>query len=154
MTASNHAVTGALMAIVIPNPVAAITAAFLAHFLMDAIPHFGLKEPDIITKNKNSTFLLILLIDLTIAGLLLISLPFAINDGVSSWTIFLAMFACMSPDLVWGWRFWGEVKHGVHRKMSQFSKFHKKIQWKEFPRGIFIEIAWFLVVFNLIFVPL
>lgn len=154
MTASNHAVTGALIAVIFPKPYIAIPLAFAAHFVMDALPHFGVAEKDINKRNKNQIFLLTLMIDIMIAGLLLISLPLVLNQAINPWLLFLSMLACMSPDLVWGRRFYHEVRHKTTKQLSNFSLFHTNIQWSETPKGLIIEILWFIVVFNLVFLPL
>jgi hypothetical protein len=41
MTATNHAITGAIIAVVIDKPVIALPLALLSHFAQDALPHFG-----------------------------------------------------------------------------------------------------------------
>lgn len=41
MIATNHALTGAAIAVVIKQPILAIPLAFVSHFICDAIPHFG-----------------------------------------------------------------------------------------------------------------
>lgn len=40
MTATNHALTGAVIALAINEPWLAIPLAFLSHFAIDAIPHW------------------------------------------------------------------------------------------------------------------
>ncbi len=40
MTGLNHAVTGAVVAAAINQPAVALPAAFLSHFVIDAIPHY------------------------------------------------------------------------------------------------------------------
>ncbi len=49
MTATNHAVTGAIIGLTVANPVAAVVAALLSHFILDMIPHFGSDEDFIST---------------------------------------------------------------------------------------------------------
>ena len=141
MTATNHALTGALVAIAINNPVA-IPIAFLAHFAMDAIPHFGVSEPDLFKKHRSGLFIKVLIIDSIFVLLALIFVPHAIQPEVPIWLTFLSMIACMSPDLVWGWHLYHEVVNKVTRKTTWFSKWHKKIQWKEIEWGALVEVAW------------
>lgn len=154
MTATNHAVTGALIATIVPSPFIAIPLAFAAHFVMDAIPHFGLNEKDVFRRNNNQAFFLVLAIDVIIAGLLLLALPGLLSSFVNPWVTFFSMFACMSPDLVWGWHYYFAVKHNTRRKLKMFSQFHKKIQWSETPKGLIVEILWFVAILNLVFLPL
>jgi hypothetical protein len=42
MTLTNHLLTGAAIAKLLPSPVA-IPIAFASHFVLDALPHFGCK---------------------------------------------------------------------------------------------------------------
>ena len=41
MTATNHVVTGIAIVALVPNPAISLPLAFLAHFALDALPHFG-----------------------------------------------------------------------------------------------------------------
>lgn len=52
MTATSHALIGASLATIIPNPIIGIPAAFLSHFIADLIPHW-----DAGTNNKKKTAL-------------------------------------------------------------------------------------------------
>ena len=150
MTATNHAATGALVAVLINRPLIALPVAFIMHFVMDAIPHFGLNIPSITQRNKDKIFKRVLIGDIIIAGLLLIILPLLLSPEYNWWLVFLCSFACMAPDLVWGWRLYFELKNKTERAKSWFSKFHATIQWRETPVGAFVEIAWFCSILYLI----
>jgi hypothetical protein len=52
------------------------------------------------------------------------------------------MLTAVAPDLVWVYRFFKELKTGKLGPKSLFSKFHKWIQWGEFPKGMFIDAIW------------
>ena len=41
MVITNHVLAGSLIGIGIKEPTLAITLAFVSHFVMDALPHFG-----------------------------------------------------------------------------------------------------------------
>lgn len=41
MVVTNHLLAGALIGILVNEPLAAVTFAFASHFAMDALPHFG-----------------------------------------------------------------------------------------------------------------
>lgn len=150
MTATNHALTGAAIAAVIKEPLVAIPVAFFAHFVMDAIPHFGLDHKDAFTRNKDPRFKTVLVSDVVIAAALLIFVPILLHGLLPLWITLVSMFACMSPDLVWGWHFYHEVKHKTLRAKTIFSKFHKKIQWSETPHGAIAEIVWFACFLTII----
>ena len=38
---TNHMVTGAVIALVVKQPALALPLAFLSHFVLDALPHYG-----------------------------------------------------------------------------------------------------------------
>lgn len=150
MTASNHALAGALTAILIPKPIIAIPLAFVLHFGLDAIPHFGLDEKGAKMRDKKQIFWIILGIDMLIAAALLINLPLLITF-VPAWLVFACMFACMAPDLLWGWRLALEIKYKKITQKSLFSRFHTWIQWREFPSGLIVELIVFIGLLSLIF---
>lgn len=150
MTATNHALAGALTAILIPKPLIAIPLSFLLHFILDAVPHFGLDEKDEKLRNKKQIFWIILGIDMLIAAALLINLPMLITF-VPAWLVFACMLACMSPDLVWGWRLALEIKYKIITSKSLFSRFHSWVQWREIPSGLIVELIIFFGLLSLIF---
>ena len=150
MTATNHAITGALVATVVHQPVLAVPIAFAAHFVMDAIPHFGLPHSTL-ERNTKKEFRLVLLVDMFLLVILLIALPIFIGSSAHAWwLILLCMLACISPDLIWGYRFYFELKTKTEKAKNLFSRFHKKIQWSETQHGLVTEILWFASVISLV----
>jgi hypothetical protein len=150
MTATNHVVTGALVAAYIHTPVIAIPLAFAMHFAMDAIPHFRITAKDDMDRFNKTAFRNLLLADMTLASLLLIVVPIALSGIVAWWLVLICMLACASPDLVWGWRFYKAIYKKQVRKKSLFSSFHTVIQWSETQSGIYVELVWFLLTSLLI----
>ena len=142
MTATNHALTGAVIALVIKQPVLAVPLAFLSHFVIDIVPHFD-AGPDSPKLAKSVIF-----IDSIIAGTLTILIPIFLPTDTSPWLIFAGMFAAMSPDLVWGWRYYKlrDLQRVTSQPMSLFSSYHQKIQWSETRKGVFVEIFWLLLM--------
>lgn len=137
MTASDHVVTGALIAATVHNPAAALPLALASHFVLDALPHIGK------ISHKSKEFLVILWTDIVVAssflGYLLIARP----------NYWLLMMGCgiigAAPDLMWFPRFWKEI-HGKdmsHKPIDKITQFHSKIQWCERPWGIGVELLWF-----------
>lgn len=149
MTATNHALTGAIVAAAVATPLA-IPLAFAAHFAMDAIPHFGVRELDVFKKPDDRLFRTVLVIDSAVGLIALIFVPIILHSFVPLWLCFFSMFACMSPDLVWGWRYYHVIRHHTLRKRSWFSRAHKTIQWSETPNGAVIEFAWFFAALIII----
>lgn len=153
MTATNHALTGALVAVVVKQPFLALPLAFAAHFVMDVVPHFGITvTKDVLKKHKTPLFLSVLKADVAVSGLLLLLVPFQLHTEVN-WLLLLGcMIACMSPDLVWGYRYYFELRDKKARPLGWFSMFHKRIQWSETEAGALVEVGWCLSVASLVLV--
>lgn len=138
MTATNHIITGALIATRIHNPAIALVVAVLSHFALDALPHFG----KVVHNSKE--FLVILGTDIVVASTFL---GYLAASRPSNWLLMAAcgIFAAM-PDLMWLPRFWKEL-HGKDvssKKVDVITRFHSKIQWCERPWGIGVELLWFV----------
>ncbi len=152
MAVSNHALTGAIIAAAITNPVIAIASAFISHFLMDALPHYGRHErPE--DKLKVKSHWLILRGDSIITIIVLTTIPFILRHKVHPTVCLLAMFAAILPDLIWVYRFikLRRSKTKTYSKLNKFSLFHLKIQWGEFHKGIYIEAVVFFLMLIIIF---
>ena len=54
MTATNHALSGALIGLAVMQPILALPLAFVSHFMLDAVPHFGFDEHGGHLKNKKT----------------------------------------------------------------------------------------------------
>lgn len=151
MTATNHALTGALVAVALKRPEVAIPVAFVAHFIMDTVPHFDFKtDTNILKRNRSKVFVRILIVDSALALALLILLPVYLKTKVDWWVIAASMVACMSPDLVWGYRYFFELKNKVVRRKNWFSRFHARLQWSETVGGLAVESAWFILGISLV----
>ena len=145
MTATNHAVTGAVIAAVVRQPLWAVPLAFLSHFVMDAIPHFGIDEAgdDVHARNRQPAFKWVLRIDMVLAPLCLMFLPWLLQDIVAWYVTLACSLAAMAPDLVWVYRYFREIRTGGLIPKNRFSRFHSWLQ-HERPRGIVLEIGWLL----------
>ncbi len=145
MTATNHALTGALLALAIKQPAVALPLAFMSHFVLDALPHFGIPDAqDRLQDSVKVLFFRIWRIDaVTLFGLLaLLALGLA-----SPWPLIAAVVA-ISPDFAWVYRYtikekWGRLEPGP---TNWFNSFHSMIQKREFRRGWLIEIIWFVTM--------
>ncbi len=142
MTATSHALTGAMIATVVKKPWLAIPLAFLSHFVCDAIPHFG-----IVMSFGSPSMYIWLLVD----GLAAVTFAiFLVKKGVNS-PVLLAVcgFAAMSPDLAW-------LYYGINGQLSNIatfdsvSRFHAIIQWYQHPAGILVEVFWITIMVVLI----
>lgn len=136
MTMTNHMAVGAIVAYVIKQPTLALLLAFLSHFLLDALPHFGdngVAKEGYFSSLKRT----VVIIDCVFATLLLAWL-------ISQHTLFaiVCAVAAVSPDFVWVYReivikIWGSAK-----PRNVITRFHEKIQWGEFPWGWIPEIGY------------
>jgi hypothetical protein len=134
MTASNHVVTGAVIAAVIDKPIIALPLAFISHFVLDALPHFGWEKRD-------RTFLFILAADMAIAASVLLSIMML---QLLNWPLLVAAgIIASSPDLLWLYYLVYDLK-GTQKAKGPFARFASKIQWSETTWGIIMETAWFL----------
>lgn len=143
MTATNHVVTGALIATYLHNPWLAIPIAFASHFALDAIPHASFPATD---NKEHLRFLMILAVDMAVAASILMSLLVLQPPN------FVLLIACgvaaASPDLMW--LYYIIIKKSREKeKWPAIAKFHARIQ-KESPRFIVIEVVWFIVAGGLL----
>jgi hypothetical protein len=146
MTATNHAVTGVLVATVINEPLLAVPVAFISHFVMDVIPHFDAGP------NSPRLAKIVVFADVLSASILSLVLALLLKSDISPWLVLACAFTCMSPDLVWGWRFYKlkDISRILSEPMSLFSKLHLKIQWSETHPGAYVEVFWLVSVLALI----
>jgi hypothetical protein len=146
MTATNHAVSGALIAVYIHEPVIALPLALVSHFVLDSLPHLGIK------KHNSQLFSRVLTIDMFVSALLLLGIV------IIQPAYWLLMFSCamlaMSPDLMWLPLFIRELKHQFTKPLNWLMRFHQKIQWGERPWGYLIEIPWFVLTFIFLIVSI
>lgn len=138
MIALNHTLTGAAIAIAVKQPALAIPLAFLSHFVLDAIPHFG--DVPIYTYG-HPKFLYIAAADglISIGSIWFIM---ACNPQLAL-VIGLGAFFAILPDLFWLGHFARKWKHW-------FFTFHQKIQWFERPPGIMVEVSYLIFISTVI----
>jgi hypothetical protein len=142
VTATNHVLTGAVIATVVGSPAIAIPVAFASHFVLDAIPHFGIHEDDVLKRNGHWLFRGVIITDTTLTIAALAIVPVVLRSAVSGWFVLAAMVAALIPDLLWIPHFIHEVRHNVVRARNKFMTLHQRIQWSETPWGLLIELLW------------
>jgi hypothetical protein len=145
MTATNHALTGAVIALAVKQPVLAVPLAFVSHFILDAIPHFGIHEDDHIKRNSHWLFRTVISIDTVLAIAMMITIPLLASETISWWIILLGMLAGIAPDSIWIYRFIRSMRKKLVQPYGRVAKFHQDIQWSEKPWGLSIEVAWVIV---------
>jgi hypothetical protein len=139
MTATNHALTGAIIGAAVHQPWLALPAAFLSHYILDMTPHFGVDEDFIKTKG----FRYLLYVDALLCVILALVLAVA---GPQHWfVVVLGTFLATAPDLFWinKYRYVGQKRLNKW-KPNIYSRFASKIQWFEKPIGAAVEVAWFI----------
>jgi hypothetical protein len=147
LTAINHAITGAAIALAVQQPMLVIPLALMSHFVLDTFPHFGLPAKDVGSKKFN----VLLLSD---AGLcfLLVLVMFALQP--SGWLLVcIAAFIATSPDFIWVSDF-ASARRGITPSFDSniLKRFHSKIQTRQSIDGWRFELIWFLCVAGTIFV--
>lgn len=147
MTAVNHAVTGALIAVAVREPVLAVPLAFLSHFVLDALPHFGIKK-SAQERNKKKLFWGVQAVDLILLTMFFTWLVFFLHLA-NLLLILICSFAAMSPDLIWVYRFFREIKTKIETEGNMFVRFHRRIQRFERPWAIVLEAFFLLAVFSI-----
>lgn len=143
MTATNHALTGAIIGLSISNPIVAIPLAFASHFALDAIPHYrplgsSHSDDEVIASKK---FMPILSTD---ALLCLVLVAALFLSGTPNWLLAgLCAFAATSPDLAHITKVSAVVKGKPQPKPKDpLAKLHRKVQWFQEPVGIVVELVW------------
>ena len=141
MTATNHALTGALIGCLVGNPWVAVPAALASHFVCDAIPHFGSKgnSEDFIATRRFTAFLLS---DMALCVLLVFVLAVA---HPQHWLLAaVCAFAATSPDLTWLPGYIRRRRGGAYKTRNRniVLRFAAAIQWFEKPIGGVVEAAW------------
>lgn len=95
MTASGHAIVGAAIGTILPNPLLSIPLAFLSHFVGDKLPHW-----DVMTdKNKTKKQVLVQSALDVIFSFALVALIYVYFLNVPNpIVVFLAAFSAQLPD--------------------------------------------------------
>jgi hypothetical protein len=137
MTATNHALTGALIGLAVHNPWIALPAALCSHIICDIIPHFGMDTEWI----RSRSFSWMLTIDALLC-LLLVAILFI--TGPPSWLLgAICAFVATSPDLLWVRQFMLVRQKKIY-KPFWLERFLGWIQWFQKPVGAYVEVAWFV----------
>lgn len=145
MRAINHALTGAIIGLVINEPLVAAPLAVASHFVCDAIPHHdGVPaKPSLQMKqkwHKSRWFKRLLYLDVILCLSLVIVLAVR---GPKDWLLAaVCAFLAASPDFLWLPRYL--KRHQKPTSLKGFSQFASRIQWFQRPIGAVVEVAWFI----------
>lgn len=146
MTATNHALTGAIIGLVSGNPVIALPAALLSHYILDIIPHFGNSDDKDFIKTK--FFRNLLIVDATLCVVLVMVLA---TLQPQYWLLAaICAFIATSPDLALISRFY-HAKKNIPYYPGAYNRFAGNIQRFEKPIGGIVEIAWACLAIAILF---
>ena len=139
MTATNHALTGALIGLSVSNPVLAVGLAFASHFVLDALPHYGPTKQNI----AGESFRNYLLVDMALCAVLVGVLFVIAHDN---WLLAsVCAFVATSPDAMWATDFF-RARRGLKKrdvtKRNALVRLHAAVQWYQKPAGAITELAW------------
>jgi hypothetical protein len=149
MTATNHAVTGALVATAIGNPWLALPAALISHFVIDCFPHWDyykfIRDPSL--RRIAPAVDILLGIGLLLAVSMAVQAPF--------WLAFAGGLIGIIPDTMWlSFILKGNesIKGNINSPLNRVRRLHLRIQWLETPKlwGLLAEIIWLAVTLVLI----
>jgi len=145
MLDASHAIIGASLAKLIPNPYIGLPLSFFSHFLADLFPHW-----DFNTRGKweKLSKLKLITISLTDAGIGFYLGYLFFSPHVPLWYLFSMMFIAQLPD-------WFEAPYYVFNwKFPPFSlikKLQSKLHWKlDYPLGLITQIIAVLLILFLV----
>jgi len=138
VTATNHALTGAVIGLVIGQPLIAVPAAVVSHFACDALPHYGRADSE--KAIKTNGFRNYLIAEAALCFLIVLVLTLIKPEH---WLLAaVCAFLAASPDFLWINKY-VTIRSGHSWRPNAFSRFAIGIQWFQKPMGAVFEIAWF-----------
>lgn len=138
MIALNHMLTGTAIAVAVKQPALVVPIAFLSHFVLDSIPHFGGMS---FYEYGHKLFPYVMVAD-GILSVSAVGIVMLLQPDLAPIIALGASFAIL-PDFFW-------LGHYMLKWEHWFFTFHKKIQWFERPPGIIVEAAYFILISTII----
>lgn len=138
MIALNHTLTGTAIAIAVKQPLLAAPLAFISHFVLDAIPHFG----DMPFYSYGHPLFPYAMAADGVLSIASVGTIMALHPDLALVIGFGAFFAIL-PDVFW-------LGHYALKWKHWFFRFHQKIQWFERPPGIIVEAAYLFFISTII----
>ncbi len=141
MTGTNHAITGAVIALTVKQPAIAVPLSFISHFFQDLVPHFdffsGPNQEHLFERKFN----IVLITDFLLSVTLMVVLAFLFP--AQKWLIWGCMVAAACPDLAQAYYhlYLGKIKK-QKPNFDPISKLHYKLQWSSTPQGLVVEVLW------------
>lgn len=141
MTATNHALTGAVIGLLVSEPMVALPAALISHYICDALPHFGFTEKQKAKILRSNTFRKYLYVEASICVSLVVLL--AVLQPRNWLLAAVCAFVAASPDFL-SFNRYRKQRAGKKWSPGLYSRFSHGIQWFERPIGAAVELAWFV----------
>lgn len=142
MTATNHAMTGAAIGLLLGEPLLAVPAAVISHYFCDTFPHYTSAMPSE-KLLKTTGFRNYLVLEAFLCGLLVVMLA-VIRPEHWLLAAFCA-FAAAAPDFLWLPRYIKTLR-GQQWRPNLYSRLALRIQWFIKPIGAWVELAWFIAM--------
>jgi hypothetical protein len=137
MLATNHGLTGMVLGAYLPLPVA-VPAAFASHFVMDALPHYGIDHHK---RNDSRTYKLVVTCDTVIA------LAFAAAlIPLKKWNMEITGWVAYSPDAMWVAYYFTHHRNLHIIPNNPLLKFHQRIQKYERPWALAVELVYLALI--------
>jgi hypothetical protein len=146
MTAINHALTGTLIGLVVGEPLLAVPAALVSHFVCDALPHFR-AAPEGEKLMRTAWFAPYLATETLFCILLVLLL--LLRQPLHWQLAAICAFVAAAPDLASYKRF-RLARQNKPYKPGAYVRFASAIQWFERPIGWPVEVAWFIAAVALL----
>lgn len=145
MMAINHSLTGAAVGLSVGAPEAALPLAFLSHFMLDMVPHYGSSRKSIHT----ASFRNLLIVDACLCSCLVLALAII---RPRHWAIAaICAFLAASPDFMWVSRFIKSRRSQITLPVKNvILRFHGRIQWFQRPIGMVVECVWALATIDVL----
>lgn len=135
---------GAVIAISVKQPLLAVTLAYVSHFALDAIPHFGIHSyKNVFERNRQLWFKKYLQLGALFTVIFVPWLIIFLKGAISFWLLLACVIAAILPDLVWVPRYIQELRTHEEKSKGKISQFHVRIQRDSLVLGGIIEVTFF-----------
>lgn len=144
MTGFSHTTTGVVIALAIHHPAIAVPLAFLSHFVLDALPHYGDDKRD----GSDRFFRRFIIAD-AIAGVGLALFMMFLFPEHKLLIALCGIFATI-PDLMWLPNHIRQAKNLEEKPRNRIMQWHQHIQFEHPVWGIVAEIIWAIAMLGFI----
>jgi len=119
-----HTPTSLIIGSQVNNPLLAFIFAFIAHLILDIIPHDPIELRDWNKNREVKKFLLIACIDSIILGIFLVILFLNQKLDINNYSLLVAILGGLMPDILWGLNDLTKKKIKI---LNKYGYFHYKI---------------------------